>query len=151
MERRRSGSRPERPHDVSKHAVLAFKLEYNEECPLWYSTGAADLDSLQLPPVLTQRLRRWTIYWNKHVSWDKDWPEGHPEAWWTEEQVALPRDTATALGSNCAVLAPGGYIHSAAPPAAPAAAEHILDYARKWDALDQEARQNPGSFRFSAY
>ena len=141
MKRRQAGSRSKRPHDVSKHAVFAFKLEYNEECPLW----------LQLPPELTQRLHRWTTYWNTHVSWDKDWPEGHPQTWWIEEQIALPRDTATALGSNCAVVAEGDYIYSAAPPATPAAAEHLLDYARKWDTLDHAARQNPASFRFSAY
>ena len=136
---------------MSRHAVLAFKLDYGEECPLWYSTGGADLDSLQFPPDLTERLRRWSTYWAAHVSWDRDWPEGHPEAWWVAEEDALPRDTATALGSDCAVLAAGGYIHSAAPPAAPAAAAHLLEHARRWDAIDLDARQNPGGYRFSAY
>lgn len=151
MERRQAGVRVRQSEGVGRHAVLGFRLEYGEECPLWYSTGLADLDQLQLPDDLTRRLRRFTTYWNSHGSWDKDWPEGHPEAWWAEEQTRLPRDVASALGRECAVATNGGYLHSPAPPAAPTAADHLLAYARKWDNIDAAAQRDPGSFRFSAY
>jgi hypothetical protein len=118
------------PSEYGPEVTVRFFPEYSLQHPLWFWFGHPDLADLQLPADLADRLRRWSAYWDRTFDWEDGWPDGAPEAWWTEEEDRLPRAIAMAFGSDFVVEADRRHLHStgvAGSPASAAALHALID------------------------
>jgi hypothetical protein len=108
--------------------VIRFFPDYAATHPLWFHFDVPDLSVLALPGDLSERLHRWSDYWDRTFHWDRGWPPGAPDRWWIEERDRLPHDVAIAFGSDFIVEFGDLYLHSTASAgsAATAAAAHAL-------------------------
>lgn len=118
-------STPELPSAYGPELVIRFFPDYSAQHPLCFDFGYPEPSELQLPDDLADRLHRWSAYWDSTFHWDHGWPAGAPDPGWAEEADRLPRDVATASGSDFVVEAGGSYLHSTTVAAAPAAAAAV--------------------------